>query len=62
MSNSDDEDILGAIIGIGSAICLGLLGAAIIDSLSQPKCPNCNNPVKKNTTYCSRCNYSLRWY
>ena len=62
MSNGDDEDVLGAIIGIGSAIFLGLLGAAIIDSFSQPKCPNCNNLVKKNATHCSNCHYSLRWY
>ena len=63
MNDSDDisgEDILGALIGIGAGVFLGLLGAAVLDSLSRPKCPYCNNPVEKNAIYCENCNTLLR--
>lgn len=60
MSKKDDE-VLGAIIGIGAAIGLGLLGAAILDSLSGPRCPNCNHKINRNDRYCKYCNAYLRW-
>jgi hypothetical protein len=47
-----DEDIAGAIIGISAGILLGLLGAAIIDSLTGPRCPNCNHKVQRNVPNC----------
>jgi len=61
MSDNSGEDILGAIIGIGSGILLGMLGAAILDSLSKPRCPYCKSPVERNATYCRNCNSYLRW-
>lgn len=61
MSDDTSEDILGALIGIGSGIILGMLGAAILDSLSKPRCPYCKSPVEKNATYCRNCNSYLRW-
>jgi len=56
-----EDDIAGAIIGIGAGILLGLLGAAILDSLTGPRCPNCNHKVQRDAPYCSYCNTYLRW-
>jgi hypothetical protein len=61
MSDDTGEDILGALIGIGSGILLGMLGAAILDSLSKPRCPHCKYRVEKNATYCENCKSYLRW-
>ena len=60
MSNHD-EDILGAIIGIGAGILLGLLGAAILDSFSGTHCPNCHHKIERYAPYCPNCNIALRW-
>jgi len=56
-----EDDIAGAIIGICAGIFLGMLGTAILDSLSGPKCPNCNHKVETNALYCNYCNTYLRW-
>ena len=55
------DEALGAIIGVAAAVGLGLLGAAIIDALIKPKCPNCSSPVDQNASYCNNCKISLRW-
>lgn len=60
MSKKEDE-LLGAIIGVSTGIALGLLGAAILDSLSGPRCPNCNYKIEREATYCNHCNAYLRW-
>jgi hypothetical protein len=59
--SKNDEDIAGAIIGIGAGILLGMLGAAILDSLSGPRCPNCKHKIEKNAPYCPNCDALLRW-
>ncbi len=58
---SEGDDIGGVVLGIAAAIGLGLLGAAIIDALTKPKCPNCRNSVERNTPYCKNCGTILRW-
>lgn len=55
------EDVVGAVIGIGAGILLGLLGVAVIEALTKPKCPNCKKPVDCNTPYCQSCHAVLRW-
>ena len=50
MSDDSGEDILGALIGIGTGILLGMFGAAILDSLSKPRCSYCKSPVEKNAS------------
>jgi len=52
-----DEDIW-AILG---GIALGAIGLAILGGLSNPKCPNCKNPVKKGTAACPHCGVYLEW-
>jgi hypothetical protein len=59
--NSDEDDGAGVVIGILAGIGLGLLGAAIINSLSKTKCPSCGNLVERNAPYCPNCHVSLRW-
>jgi hypothetical protein len=37
----ESDNIIGTILGIGAGLTLGLLGAAILDALSKPRCPYC---------------------
>ena len=59
MENDDDD--WGGLLGIVAGVGLGLLGAAIIDALTKPKCPNCGFAVERNTSYCNNCQTILRW-
>lgn len=52
--------IIGRIIGNIAGIFLGLLGVAILDSLSYYRCPNCNYPLKRNAKCCGNCKTVLR--
>ena len=56
-----DDEIIGAIIGIAAGAALGLLGAAIIDALTKPKCPNCGALIDRDAPYCKNCHIPLRW-
>ena len=59
--NTNDDDLLGTIIGIGAGVLFGLVGAAILDSILGYRCPYCNYKIPKNTTLCPQCNNYLRW-
>ncbi|MDI3486240.1 MAG: hypothetical protein PWQ50_1460 [Methanolobus sp.] len=59
--SSSVEDVIGTIIGIGAGLFLGMLGAAIIDSVLGYRCPNCNSKIEQNSRYCRYCNTPLRW-
>jgi predicted amidophosphoribosyltransferase len=56
------DAILGLIIGIITAIIIGLLAAAILDYLlrGEQHCPNCNHRIKKTAEICENCGISLR--
>jgi predicted amidophosphoribosyltransferase len=57
MGEKKDDDIWGLLAGL----FIGAVGIAILSSLTNPKCPNCKNPVKKGDPYCPVCSTLLEW-
>jgi hypothetical protein len=53
-----NDDALWALI-LGALV--GLAISAIFLSLSKPKCPVCNKPIKRGIDRCPHCNSYLRW-
>ena len=53
----DDDDIWGFLGGL----VLGAIGLAVLSSLTNPKCPNCKNQVKRGDPVCSHCGALLEW-
>jgi hypothetical protein len=57
-SGKEVGEAIGAIIlGIVGGLALG----AIIEAISKPKCPVCNQTIEKNTAICPHCSASLQW-
>lgn len=51
--------------GVFATIILGVLGGlaaiAVINALTKPKCPVCNNEVPRGANPCPHCFTALKW-
>jgi len=57
-SGGNVGEALGAILlGIIGGVALG----AILDAMSKPKCPVCNQTIENGTPVCPHCSASLQW-
>jgi len=53
----DENDFWGFI----AALFLGAVGLALLSSLFQPRCPQCNRAIEKGTIVCPHCGVYIRW-
>ena len=61
MVKNSGSDMGEAIAGIALGIIGGLALGALLDYLLGPKCPNCNQPIKKEMSRCPHCGRFLEW-
>jgi len=58
MPRSDEDSIVGAIVGI----LAGLVGVAILQALfAKKKCPYCMRDIPQNAAVCPFCSARLNW-
>ncbi len=53
--NGDD------VVDFIAALLLGAFGLALLASLTNPRCPNCNKKIVKDAYMCPHCGAYLEW-
>lgn len=61
MSGTPKSELGEAIAGIALGILGGLALGALLDYLLGPKCPNCNQPIKREIAICPHCGVLIEW-
>jgi hypothetical protein len=51
------DDIWSTLVGL----VLGAVGIVVLSEVLKPKCPKCNNKIKRGTPTCQYCGTLLEW-